>query len=262
MEAVDRHQCWRSRLHAQLKELSEGGLAPGISQHQNPEDDEQIRILKNDLENKVAKFQQFIIKATATTTPSVPGGGELARARTMRQFETLEHSIEGALQELECIDADPPSPAEDSSSCEESSVSDSSDREASVEAEPEEDTPPVTITAPDAAGGERKMKRLKSSGGAKAKQLRQKGEKKAKPKTSKTMKKPRFVLPKQSTEIALEDVPTPAAAEESPEADKESEEASRKLKALITKHKTEVEGWAAKLRRAKEMGLEVVSKVL
>ncbi|KAL8445792.1 hypothetical protein Emed_005348 [Eimeria media] len=244
------------RLHAQLKELSEGGLAPGISQHQNPEDDEQIRILKNDLENKVAKFQQFIIKATATPTAPVPGGGELARA---------QHSIEGALQELECIDASPPSPAEDSSSCEESSVSDSSDREASAEVEqvePEEDTPPVTITVPDAAPGERKMKRLKSTAGAKAKQLKPKGEKKAKPKTSKATKKPRFVLPKQSSESALEEVPTPAAPEEAPEADKESEEASRKLKALATKHKTEIEGWAAKLRRAKEMGLEVVSKVL
>ncbi|KAL8272372.1 hypothetical protein Esti_003662 [Eimeria stiedai] len=322
-------------LHAQLKELSEGGLASGISQHQKPEDDEQIRILKDDLENKVAKFQQFIIKATATQAPSVPGGGELARARTMRQpsafrrmetlaaaryglrdidglnqadaedpavrasmthalslldrfgqdvkhenygslrscssgdsggevlrFETLEHSIEGALQELECIDANPPSPADDSPSCGESSVSDSSDREVSAELEPEEDTPVVMVTVPDAAVGERKLKRLKSSGGAKARQLRQKGEKKAKPKTSKITKKARFVLPKQSSESALEDLPTPAAPEEPAEADKESEGTARKLKALVTKHKTERESWAAKLRRAKEMGLEVVSKVL
>ncbi|KAL8435565.1 hypothetical protein ACSSS7_002410 [Eimeria intestinalis] len=249
-------------LHAQLKELSEGGPAPGLSQHQKPEDDEQIRVLKNDLENKVAKFQQFIIKATATATPSLPGGGELARARTMRQFETLEHSIEGALQELECIDANPPSPADDSPSCGESSDSDSSDREASAEPELEEDMPPVTVGAPDAAAGERKIKRLKSSGGPKGKQVRQKGEKKAKVKTSKVTKKARFVLPKQSSESALEDVPTPTAPEEPVEADKESEEAARKLKALVTKHKTEREGWAAKLRRAKEMGLEVVSKVL
>ncbi|KAL8438827.1 hypothetical protein Efla_003864 [Eimeria flavescens] len=320
-------------LLAQLKELSDGGPTAGIRPHQKPEDDEQIRVLKNDLENKVAKFQQFIIKATATPTQTASGGSELTRARTMRQpsafrrmetmaaaryglrdidglnqadvedpavrtsmthalslldrfgqdvkhdgygslrscasgdnggevmrFETLEHSIEGALQELECIDADPPSPAEDALSCEESSLSESSDREESAEAEAEDSIPPDTV--PDATSGERKLKNSKSSTGPKTKPLKHKGEKKGKLKRAKAAKKARFVLPKQSSEIAAEEISTSAAPEQPAEGDKENDEVNRKLKVLVTRQKTEREGWAAKLRKAKEMGLEVVSKVL
>ena len=34
------------RLHAQLKELSEGGVPPGVKSQRNAENDEQIQILK------------------------------------------------------------------------------------------------------------------------------------------------------------------------------------------------------------------------
>lgn len=37
---------WLRRLHSQLKELSEGGVSPGVSPQMNAENDEQIRILK------------------------------------------------------------------------------------------------------------------------------------------------------------------------------------------------------------------------
>lgn len=43
-----------------------------------------INMLQTELESKVAKFQQFIIKATATPGPAA-GGPELARACTLRQ---------------------------------------------------------------------------------------------------------------------------------------------------------------------------------
>lgn len=296
-------------LHSQLKELSEGGVSAGVSALQNAENDEQIRILKNDLENKVAKFQQFIIKATATSSQPVSGNGELTQGRTMRQqstfrrmetlaaaryglrdidgmnqadaedpavrasmthalslldrfgqdikhdaygslqpcssgestgevmrFETLEHSIEGALQELECIDASPPSPAEDALSCEESSDSESSDHMATPESELEEGGPREPL--PEAPNGERKLKQSKSTVGMKSRPLRQKGEKKVKIKPARTPKKARpSALSKQASEVAAEAAAPAAVIDETVEPDRESGDAARKLKLLLSKQK-------------------------
>lgn len=198
------------------------------------------------------------------------------------RFETLEHSIEGALQELECIDASPPSPAEDSLSCEDSSLSDSTDHEASAEHEPEEGGPlatapdaaaagaadaaaatapdAVAATAPDAAAVERKPKHSKSAVGPKAKPSR---PKKTKAKTSASIKKVRVTVSKQMSDIPPEPLPSIVAPDEpTSEPDRDTGDAARKLKALVSKQRAERENWAAKLRKAKEMGLEVVSKVL
>ncbi|CDJ29234.1 LOW QUALITY PROTEIN: kinesin heavy chain, putative [Eimeria mitis] len=321
-------------LHAQLKELSEGGVVPGVSSQKNAENDEQIRILKSDLENKVAKFQQFIIKATAAPTQPSSGGG-LQRARTMRQptafrrmdtlaaaryglrdidglnqadsedpsvrasmthalslldrfgqdiksdgygsfqsmssaetsgggvlrFETLEHSIEGAIHELECIDDNPPSTGEESLTCEDSSASDLSDHETPAETHTEENALPDS--QPDAAASERKLKQPKGApASAKAKVTRAKGEKKLKPKTTKAPKKVKPPAPaKEQGEAAPEPPPATPAPEEPVEQERDNGE-SRKIKALVLKQRAERQNWAARLRKAKEMGLEVISKVL
>lgn len=172
------------------------------------------------------------------------------------RFETLEQSIEGALQELECIDANPPSPAEDALSCEESSASESSDHEPELE---EGSHAGLLLDAP---AGERKLRKAKSTVGAKAKPPRSKGEKK-KVKIAKPGKKARSMAPsKDAIEVVAEPIPVAATPEEPAEVDREDGDAARKLKALVTRQKAEREGWAAKLRKAKEMGLEVVSKVL
>ncbi|CDJ64465.1 kinesin heavy chain, putative [Eimeria necatrix] len=321
-------------LHAQLREISEGGVTPGISSQRNAENDEQIRILKSDLENKVAKFQQFIIKATASPTQA-PSGGDLQRARTMRQpstfrrmetlaaaryglrdidglnqadsedpavrtsmthalslldrfgqdlkndtygslqsfssgdapggvlrFETLEHSIEGAIHELECIDDNPLSAEEESLSCEDSSASESSDHEAPQEAQAEGGglfEPP-----PDQAAGEQKPKQTKSAvSTGKPKSVKVRVEKKHKAKTTRASKKGKASAPsKQPSEILASELPaaTPAP-EEHLEQERENNEA-RKIKALVLKQRAERENWASRLRKAKEMGLEVISKVL
>lgn len=180
------------------------------------------------------------------------------------RFETLENSIEGALHELECIDADAPSLAEECLSCEESSASDLSEHEGPPEV-PEvdlEESAPRGLQS-DPAVMDRKLKSVRSSTGAKSKPPRLKGEKKGKAKAGAKAKKARQpALPKPSSESLLEQAAAPAPAEAPPEAEHEPSEAERKLKALLLKQNAEREGWAFRLRKAKEMGLEIVSKVL
>ncbi|CDI80302.1 kinesin heavy chain, putative [Eimeria praecox] len=182
------------------------------------------------------------------------GGGVL-------RFETLEHSIEGAIHELECIDDNPPSAGEESLSCEDSSASDISDHEAPVEAHTEEGAPPDS--QPDPMTSERKTKQPKgASASAKSKVTRFKGEKKQKQKTAKTPKKAKPPSPaKEHVEVSPEPPPPTPTPEEPVEHDRDTSE-SRKIKALVLKQKAERENWAARLRKAKEMGLEVISKVL
>lgn len=178
------------------------------------------------------------------------------------RFETLEHSIEGAIHELECIDDNPLSAEEESLSCEDSSASESSDHEAPQEAQAEGGglfEPP-----PDQAAGEQKPKQTKSAvSTSKPKSVKVRVEKKHKAKTTRASKKGKASAPsKQPSEILASELPaaTPTP-EEHLEQERENNEA-RKIKALVLKQRAERENWASRLRKAKEMGLEVISKVL
>lgn len=177
------------------------------------------------------------------------------------RFETLEHSIEGAIHELECIDENPLSAGEESLTCEDSSASDVSDHEAPLEAHADEGGPPEQ--QPDAGISERKLKPTKViAAAAKAKATRPKGEKKQKAKTAKAPKKAKPSSPvKQHSDVSPEPPPATITPDEPAEQERDSSE-SRKIKALVLKQKAERENWAARLRKAKEMGLEVISKVL
>ncbi|OEH74463.1 kinesin heavy chain-like protein [Cyclospora cayetanensis] len=208
----------------------------------------------------LGRFGQDIKHDTYGTLRSSSSGES---AGGVLRFETLEHSIEGALQELEFIDDKPPTPAEDALSCEESSATETSDHEAAPEAETEEAG--AGVQTHDGVAIERKGKHAKAAGtAAKTKVARTKGEKKAKVKVSKAVKKGRALAPsKQASEILTDQqiAVEPSTVEEPVDHERDTSEA-RKFRALILKQKAEREGWAAKLKRAKEMGLEVVSKVL
>ena len=186
--------------------------------------------------------------------------GEASGGAVLR-FETLEHSIEGAIQELECIDDNPPSAGEESLTCEDSSASDISDHEAPLEAHMEDSD--LREEHQDAGSNDRKLKQPKGAAASpKTKVTRGKGEKKQKSKTVKISKRAKPSPPAKEPSDVSNDQPQVTLTPEEPVEQERDTSESRKIKALVLKQKAERENWAARLRKAKEMGLEVISKVL
>ncbi|EPT28667.1 kinesin heavy chain, putative [Toxoplasma gondii ME49] len=102
------------RLQSQLKAMAGAGLFDHLPQRaaQSPENNEEVQQLKIDLEKKINKFQQFIMKATKPTAGVFGVSGTLSKRKTMRGSQGLSgfegfrrlDTLAAARQNLRTID--------------------------------------------------------------------------------------------------------------------------------------------------------------
>nr|CEL67613.1 TPA: kinesin heavy chain, putative [Neospora caninum Liverpool] len=85
------------RLQSQLKALAGAGLFDHLPQRaaQSPENNEEVQQLKVDLEKKINKFQQFIMKATKPSAGAFGGSSTFSKRKTLRRHVLPSQGISG-----------------------------------------------------------------------------------------------------------------------------------------------------------------------
>lgn len=102
------------RLQSQLKALAGAGLFDHLPQRaaQSPENNEEVQQLKVDLEKKINKFQQFIMKATKPSAGAFGGSSTFSKRKTLRSSQGISgfegfrrlDTLAAAKQNLRTID--------------------------------------------------------------------------------------------------------------------------------------------------------------
>lgn len=213
---------------------------------------------------------------------SLPSAASRDSASMVMRFETLENSIDAAMQELESIDKDVPFPRDGGESDLNSDLSEDGGEPTLVTCEAAADAVEVGLGEQDEpqtdGSADDTPSHAETNVPSVALKKAEKVEKKKK-KVLKGSKVRRFRSTHPATMIGntantsspdAKDSSTVSAPLVAPTPDAESyiekakevEEVNRKLSALMNKQKAERSEWAARLRKAKEKGLEIVSKVL